>query len=144
MAERIACSACLLGYACKYDGGSNFDPAVVAFLRGFEVIPICPEELGGLRTPRIPAEIQNDGRVINREGEDVSVFFERGKIATLAILRAAGCQKAVLKDGSPSCGTTYLYDGTFSHRAIFGIGICAKHLQDNGITIVDIHEKGQR
>lgn len=144
MKERIACSACLLGHACKYDGGSNFDPKVVAFLQGCEVIPVCPEMLGGLSTPRIPAEIQADGTVLNRENLDVTPFFERGKTATLAILREAGCDRIILKDGSPSCGTTYVYDGSFTHRAVPGMGVCARYLRDNGIKIVDIHEKGQR
>ncbi len=144
MEKRIACSACLLGFACKYDGGSNFDPRIVSLLRGYEVLPVCPEVLGGLPTPRVPAEIQPDGTVRTRDNLDVTAYFTEGKIATLAVLRTAGVESIVLKDGSPSCGTSYVYDGSFTHRAVPGMGICARYLRNNGITIVDLCEKGQR
>lgn len=144
MPEPIACSACLLGIACKYDGGSNFDPSVLRFLAGRRVVPVCPEVLGGLPTPRIPCEIQPDGTVRNRAGEDVTAFFERGKQAALALLQKEGCREVLLKDGSPSCGFSRIYDGTFTNRRIPGMGITARYLKDHGITILDIREKGQR
>jgi len=144
MKGKIALSACLLGLACKYDGTSNLDPVLISSLRGWEIIPVCPEILGGMPTPRVPSEIQSDGRIKNQIGEDVTAYFERGMTETLAILRRNGCERIILKDGSPSCGFLRIYDGTFSHRKIPGMGITAKYLHDNGITIVDIHEKGQR
>lgn len=144
MNGKIAVSACLLGFDCRYDGTSNLDPELVSHLRGCEIIPVCPETLGGMSTPRIPSEIRSDGRVLNQTGEDVTAFFERGKVETLALLRRNGCDRILLKDGSPSCGYLRIYDGTFRHRKIPGMGITAKYLQDNGITIVDHHEKGQR
>jgi uncharacterized protein YbbK (DUF523 family) len=144
MKKSIAVSACLLGIACRYDGGSNPDQEVIAFVKGRPVIPVCPEILGGMTTPRRPAEIQPDGRVLDNERNDVSACFQHGKEETLALLRKQGCIRIILKDGSPSCGFTRIHDGTFSHRQIPGHGITAQYLADNGITIVDIHKIGQR
>ncbi|MDD3126639.1 MAG: DUF523 domain-containing protein [Candidatus Izemoplasmatales bacterium] len=144
MKKTIAVSACLLGCDCKYNGGSNLDEDVVKFVKGYKVVSVCPEVLGGMSTPRIPSEIQPNGKVMNKAGEDVSAFFERGKVATLAILKAQQCTEIVLMDGSPSCGYTQVYDGTFTRHYIPGIGITAKFLTDNGISIVDPHKNGQR
>jgi uncharacterized protein YbbK (DUF523 family) len=144
MKKVLAVSACLLGCDCKYSGGNNLDPAVLKWIQGYKVIPVCPEVLGGMTTPRIPSEIQTDGTVRNQQGEDVSAFFEHGKQATLAILKAQGCNEIILKDGSPSCGFTHIYDGTFSNHLIPGMGITAHYLTDNGIKIVELHKKGQR
>jgi uncharacterized protein YbbK (DUF523 family) len=144
MKKTIAVSACLLGHDCKYNGGSNLDEPVIRFVKGYKVIPVCPEVLGGLTTPRSPAEIQPNGRVMNRDGQDVTPFFDRGKVETLKVLLENNCTEIILKDGSPSCGYSQIYDGTFSYTLTPGIGITAKYLTDNGITIVDLHKLGQR
>jgi len=144
MKKTIAVSACLLGHDCKYNGGSNLDEPVIRFVKGYKVIPVCPEVLGGMTTPRSPSEIQPDGSVKNRDGIDVTAYFDRGKVEALAVLRKNNCTEIILKDGSPSCGYTVIYDGTFDSRLISGMGTTAKYLQDNGITIVDIHKLGQR
>lgn len=144
MEKKIAVSACLLGYQCKYDNTDNFSSNVIQKLGGWKVIPICPEQLGGMTTPRIPSEIQKDGiTVLNKNGQDVTAFFERGAKATLLILQQEGCQKAILKENSPSCGVHHVYDGTFTHTLIEGFGVTAKYLKENGITIISDLEKGE-
>ncbi|MDD3841934.1 MAG: DUF523 domain-containing protein [Candidatus Izemoplasmatales bacterium] len=144
MKKIIAVSACLLGCDCKYNGGSNLDENVIQFVKGYKVVSVCPEVLGGMTTPRKPSEIQPDGSVMNKIGEDVSAYFDRGKLATLAILKQNNCTEIILKDGSPSCGYTQVYDGTFTYKLISGKGITTQYLTDNGITIVDFHKIGQR
>lgn len=136
--ETIGVSACLLGIHCKYNGGHNLNEGVVDYVRGKEVVLICPEVFGGLGTPRIPSEIQEDGRVINREGLDVTKHFTIGKEHTLELLRNNNCKKVILKDGSPSCGHRTIYDGTFNHIKIKGLGVTAKYLIDNEIEIIDL------
>ena len=138
MREVIAVSACLLGYNCKYNGKNNFNPKLVKQLKDNIVLPICPEEFGGLTTPRIPSEIQKDGRILNEVGQDVSCCFQRGLLVTLEMMRHHQSTKAILKDGSPSCGFTQVYDGTFTGTKIEGMGVTAKHLFQNGVTILNI------
>ncbi len=144
MDQVIAVSACLLGYNCKYNGGNNLDVKLINKLDGFRIIPICPEQLGGLSTPRIPSEILPDGiTVYDQLGHDTTLFFERGKQATLLLLQQENCTKAILKDGSPSCGYKTIYDGTFTHTLIPGEGITCKYLKANGISIIDVTEEGE-
>ena len=100
------------------------------------LVPVCPEELGGLSTPRIPSEIK-DGKVINKEGEDVTAFFEKGAQKALEIARKEGVRVAILKQGSPSCGSKRICDGTFSGKKISGEGIAARKLIENGIPVFD-------
>ena len=138
MREVIAVSACLLGYNCKYNGKNNFNPKLVKQLKDNIVLPICPEEFGGLTTPRIPSEIQKDGRILNEVGQDVSCCFQRGLLVTLEMMRQHQSTKAILKDGSPSCGFTHIYDGTFTNTKIEGMGVTAKRLLQNGVTILNI------
>mgnify|MGYP001273007892 CR=1 FL=1 len=138
MRERIAVSACLLGVNCKYNGGHNLNQKVIDYINGKEVVMICPEVFGGLGTPRIPCEIQSDGRVINREGLDVSENFRTGKEKTFELLEQNRCKRVILKDGSPSCGYKTVYDGTFSNRKTKGLGVTAKYLLEKGIEIVDL------
>lgn len=135
--ERVAVSACLLGEACRYDGKAAPCPEAVALAQDFELVPICPEQLGGFPTPRTPAEIVPGGRVVNRAEEDVTEAFERGARASLEIARAAGCTRAVLKSRSPSCGVRAVYDGTFTGTLVPGRGIAATALAQAGIEVVD-------
>ena len=136
---KILVSACLLGENCKYSGGNNRSEAVLRFLKGHEVIPVCPEVLGGLPVPREPAEIV-DGTVRVRTGRSVDEEYRRGAGKALAIGRERGAELAVLQPRSPSCGCREIYDGTFSHKRIPGKGVFAQLLEENGIKAVDADE----
>lgn len=134
---KIMVSACLLGENCKYNGGSNDHPQLREFVKGHEVIPVCPEVLGGLPTPRVPAEIVN-GRVINREGESVDEAFRNGARRALDIALCRKPDLIVLQSRSPSCGVNEIYDGSFSGRRIPGMGVFAKMAADAGFRVTDV------
>ena len=104
--------------------------------RGHELIPVCPEVQGGLPTPRPPAERQRDGRVVNREGTDVTESYQAGAKLALKTALEQGCELAVLKERSPSCGSGEIYDGTFSRRLIPGDGVTAQQLRQAGIKVL--------
>lgn len=127
-------SACLCGINCKYDGKNNLNTALMERVMRGELLPVCPEVLGGLPIPRVPCEIK-DGRVFTRDGRDVTEEFRLGAKKTLEIARAAGAKKAILKQRSPSCGCGKIYDGSFSGRIIPGYGITAAMLKKNGIDV---------
>ena len=137
MKEKILVSACLLGTNCKYNGGNNYDPSIDEYLKDYEIIPICPEVLGGLSTPRHPSEIK-DNKVINNKGEDVTSFFIKGAELTLEIAKKHNVKKALLKAKSPSCGNGKIYDGTFTDTLTEGDGITTKLLKENGIEIITL------
>ena len=133
----ILVSACLLGAACRYDGKSV--PCAVlteAAARGIRLIPFCPEIYGGLPTPREPAERRGD-RVIARDGRDVTAEYRRGAEEALRLCRLFGCEAAILKEKSPSCGCGRVYDGTFSSTLTQGDGVTAALLKANGISVID-------
>lgn len=147
---RICVSACLLGERCKYDGGSNLVPGLGEWLaaRGCEVIIVCPEVLGGLTTPRVPAEI-SCGRVLTAAGDDVTAAFERGVDRALVACGASvascadgskaattGVDCAILQPRSPSCGVGRIYDGTFSGRLVAGDGLFARELIAHGVPVI--------
>ena len=132
MKEKLLVSACLLGENCKYSGGNNYTPAVEALKEKFDVIPVCPEQMGGLPTPRIPAERVGE-KVLTREGADVTAEYRKGAEGALAIAKANGVKFAVLQERSPSCGSECVYDGTFSGKLIPGQGVTAQLLEENGI-----------
>lgn len=136
---KIVVSACLLGENCKYSGGNNRNEKLLAYLKGHEVIPVCPEVMGGLPIPRAPAEIV-DGVVRTEAGTSVDNEFRRG--AEIALQRALdqGAELAILQSRSPSCGPKEIYDGTFSKHKIPGQGIFAARLTECGIPIVDIED----
>lgn len=136
MKEKILISACLLGENCKYSGGNNYHPAVEALREGYELIPVCPERMGGLPTPRVPAERAGD-RVINRDGADVTDAFRLGAEKALETARTLGISKAVFQVRSPSCGCGTIYDGTFSGKLVPGKGVTAQLLEQSGIEICD-------
>lgn len=134
----ILVSHCFLGEPCRYDGASRLDKQVLALHRaGHNLIPVCPEVLGGLDVPRSPAELQPDGRVLTRDGEDVTAAYRAGAERALELAREHGCTAAVLKARSPSCGSGEVYDGTFSHTVTPGWGVTARLLADNGIEVMD-------
>ncbi len=135
--KKILVSACLYGYCTRYDGKSNLlrDKTFMEWKNRGLLVPVCPEELGGLSTPRKPSEIK-DGRVINSAGEDVTENFESGADKALKIAKENNVLFAILKDGSPSCGCKQIYDGSFTNTKISGSGVCAKHLLENGIVVL--------
>ena len=134
----ILVSRCMLGEPCRYDGRSVPVPELEKLRQaGHVLIPVCPEVLGGLPTPRSPAERQPDGRVVNRAGEDVTAAYLEGAGRTLALALEAGCTLAVLKAKSPSCGCHEIYDGSFTGRLVPGQGVAARLLEESGIRVVD-------
>ena len=139
MKQMILVSACLLGINCKYDGGNNFNRKVFDLVKEGKAIPVCPEQLGGLKTPRIPSEVKIiDGKryVVNSEGENVTEQFEKGAIEVLNIAQKLGIKKAVLKSKSPSCGVNKIYSGNFDKQLVDGNGITADLLIKNGIEVI--------
>ena len=134
--ENILVSACLLGVNCRYDGGNGRREWVVSLMERYNLIPVCPEQLGGLKTPREPAERQGTDSVMDRTGKDVTEYFIRGAEETLKIAELYGCKRAILKERSPSCGHGMIYDGTFSGKRVPGSGVTASLLEENGITVM--------
>ena len=131
-------SACLCGCDCKYNGKNNKNESCVELLKRGKAVLVCPEQLGGMTTPRVPSEIlKNDGKisVISKEGKDVSKEFKKGAKEALKIAKLVDAKVAILKNGSPSCGSKYIYDGTFSNNKIEGKGITAKLFMENGIEV---------
>lgn len=131
----ILVSACLLGINCRYDGGGGKNEAVAELMKDHHLIPVCPEQLGGMATPREPAE-RRGGRVLNKAGEDVTEYYMRGARETLKLAKLYNCKYAVLKERSPSCGCGFIYDGTFSGNKKPGDGVTAELLKSQGITVL--------
>jgi len=132
----VLVSACLLGEPCRYDGEAVPSEAVTALADTHGFVPVCPEVLGGLPTPRTPSEIQADGRVIDAAGADRTAAFEAGAREALRIAREHGCARAILKENSPSCGANRVYDGTFSGTLVPGEGKTAALLAKAGIEVL--------
>lgn len=129
------CSACLLGIKCRYDGKEKRNRKVINLSRKEILIPVCPEQLGGLSTPREPAEHKGK-KVVTKSGKDVSENFEKGANQVLEIVKLYGIQAAILKQRSPSCGCGQIYDGTFSGKIIKGDGVTVALLKKNGIQVI--------
>ena len=136
---KILVSACLLGVECRYKGDSCRCDAVRALAERNVLIPVCPEQLGGLATPRPPAERQG-GKVIANTGLDVTAQYKKGAEAALAIAKLNGADFAILKANSPSCGKGVIYDGTFSGGKCEGNGVTTELLTANGIPVYSEEE----
>ena len=130
----IAISACLLGQNCRYDGASKTYEKIDKLKEKYNLIPICPETLGGLSTPRVASEIIGD-KVINKDGFDNTMYFVNGAQKALDICIKNKCKIAILKESSPSCGVNLIYDGSFSGIKIKGMGITSRQLIAFGIKI---------
>jgi uncharacterized protein YbbK (DUF523 family) len=136
-------SACLCGVNCKYNGKNNLNERCLKLFREGKAVLVCPEQLGGLQTPRNPVELdstaskvlEGNGKVLSNESEDVTKQFVNGAYETLKIAKELGATKAILKEGSPSCGVNFVYDGTFTGNKIKGKGITALLLENEGITV---------
>lgn len=131
---KLLVSACLLGVRCRYDGASKPHPLVEELAKRHTLVPVCPEQLGGLSTPRPPAERQGD-RVRTAAGVDVTEQYCRGAEEALRLCRIFGCEATVLKERSPSCGYGAVYDGTFTGTLTAGNGVTAELLTAHGISV---------
>ena len=139
-------SACLLGMKCAWDGKDIYrSDKAIALLNSETLMPICPEQLGGLKTPRAPQEIQGgtgedvlDGKckVLNIDGEDVTQKFINGAVETLKIARLFHIEEFIGKSRSPSCGCGQIYNGTFSRELIGGDGVTTALLKRNGVRVI--------
>lgn len=135
----IVVSACLAGIKCRWDGEVRPCQKVIDLVKQGKAIPLCPEQLGGLTTPRMPSE-QKGGKVFTKEGKDVTTEFETGAKEALKIAKLINCKEAILKSKSPSCGSGRIYDGTFSGNLIEGDGIFAKLLKEHNIKVLTENE----
>lgn len=136
---KILVSACLLGENCKYNGGSNYHPAVAEYGKGRDILPICPELLAGLGCPRTPIEIV-DGVLRDRDGNNVDAPLRAAVAKILDSLRGEEIRCAILQSRSPTCGVNQVYDGSFSGRLIPGSGVFAQALREAGIQVVDAED----
>jgi uncharacterized protein YbbK (DUF523 family) len=127
-------SACLAGFPCRYDGKARPCAQVVELIKAGKAIPVCPEQLGGLPTPRTSCEIR-EGRVVDADGRDRTEAFERGARAVLRIAQTYGATEALLQSRSPSCGSGWIYDGSFTKTLTAGDGVTARLLKENGIQV---------
>lgn len=138
----IVASACLCGINCKYSGGNNENPFIKALFKEGKIIPLCPEQLGGLKTPRTPAEIIKNKRPVgdypcvqSKDGVDVTEAFIKGATEVLKVCKELNIKYAILKSNSPSCGKGFIYDGTFTGTLTTGNGITTEMLLKNGIKV---------
>ena len=136
---KIMVSACLMGENCKYNGGNNLNEKVLEYVRGHEVISVCPEVMGGLPIPRVPAEIV-EGVVTAKDGRNVDKEFRTGAEKALEIAMENQVDLVILQSRSPSCGVKQIYDGTFTGKRMDGQGVFAKMLAAKGIHILDVEE----
>lgn len=137
-------SSCLCGVNCKYSGGNNFNKKCLELVNEGKGILVCPEQLGGLSTPRKPSEIigksenilEGIDKIIDKSNIDVTKEFLKGAEETLKIANLYNIKKAILKEGSPSCGVNYVYDGSFTGKKIKGHGLTTELLIRNGIKVI--------
>ena len=134
MKPRILVSACLLGVNCRYDGGGKAAGGIAELMAIAELIPVCPEILGGLPTPRVPSERAGE-RVVTKDGRDVTDAFQRGAGEALKLAELFGAERALLKERSPSCGSGQIYDGSFTGGLVSGDGVTAALLKARGIAV---------
>ena len=135
----ILVSACLLGEKCKYNGGDNYCPAVIAYVKDQNVIPVCPEMRAGMGCPRIPIEIAN-GVLIDQNGKNVDATMRTAIAEIMADIKDEEVTCAILKSRSPTCGVRQVYDGTFSGKLVSGSGLFAQALKDAGYQVIDSEE----
>lgn len=142
-------SACLLGIECRWDGRSKPCDKLIEMMKEGKLIPICPEQLSGFSTPRIPCEVVNgDGegvaigknKVINKNGDDVTANFVKGAEQSLKIAKMVGATEFIGANKSPSCGKGMTYDGSFSGKLVKGNGVTAALFEKNGIKVTNVND----
>ena len=131
----LAVSACLAGVSCRYNGEPYTVPELAELVLAGDALPLCPERLGGLPSPRKPVEWCDD-QAVDEAGGDWTAAFTAGAEKAVRITAAAGCTGAILKARSPSCGCGCIYDGSFSHRRIEGDGIFCRLLRETGVQVI--------
>lgn len=133
---KLLISGCLLGLACRYDGKCRPlpDNIIISLKEKFQLIPVCPEQLGGLSTPRNPSERVAD-KVISNAGDDVTEQYQKGAEEVLKLAKLFECKAALLKEKSPACGNGLIYDGTFRKNLVAGDGVATELLKRNGIRV---------
>lgn len=139
----ILVSACLVGVNCKYNGENNFNQKVFDLVKSGKAIPICPEQLGGLATPRTPVEIEvinGKKHAIDKDGIDVTKEYIKGAKEVLELAKKLNIKKAILQPRSPSCGVNKIYNGNFDKTLVDGNGLTAELLKENGIEILSSDE----
>ena len=136
--KTILISACLLGVACRHDGRTKpLSKEIIEYLKTqYHLIPVCPEIMGGLPTPRLPAEISPEGNVMRKDGKNITENYRRGAEEALRLAEIFQCKNAVLKERSPSCGAGKIYDGSFTNTLTSGNGIAADLLIHHGIRVI--------
>lgn len=139
MKEKILISACLLGQKVRYDGKSKEVKGLIELTKYYDLIPMCPECSGGLKIPRVPSEIVND-KVLSKSGRDVTSNYNDGAYMASTICRLYHIKLAVLKERSPSCGTHFIHDGSFTDKVIEGQGITARKLTSMGVKCINEDE----
>ena len=139
--KKLLISSCLLGNDCKYSGGNNRlgDAALAALREKYDLIPVCPETAGGLPIPREPSE-RVGARVLSKSGRDVTAEYAKGADTAQTLARRFGCEAALMKANSPSCGSGEIYDGTFSGVLIPGSGTAVERLYALGIPVYSERE----
>lgn len=135
--KNILVSACLLGVCCRYDGAEKADERILKLLKRKDIalIPVCPEQWGGMETPRLPCERRGE-KVVNREGGDMTAHYQKGAEQVLKVAELYQCDTAILKEKSPSCGKGRIYDGTFTRTLTDGDGMTAALLARHGIQVI--------
>lgn len=136
---KILVSSCLLGENCKYSGGNNYNPSVMEYVKGKEVLALCPEMLAGMGCPRTPIEIV-DGVLMDRNGNNVDAAMRDAVTKAMEMVRREDIQCAILQSRSPTCGVNQVYDGSFSGRLIQGSGIFAQALMEAGFPVTDAED----
>ncbi len=136
---KILVSACLLGENCKYDGGNNYSAAVAEYIKGKEVLAVCPEMMAGLGCPRTPIEIVN-GVVMDSNGNSVDTAIRGAVAKAMERIAKEEIECAILQSRSPTCGVNQIYDGSFSRKRITGSGVFAQALKDAGIKVIDVED----
>lgn len=136
---KVVVSACLLGEKCKYNGGDNENEAVKDFVKGKEILALCPEMAAGLGAPRAPVEIR-EGRIVTKAGEDKTEQYAQGVAHSMEKVKAFSPDLCILKSKSPTCGIHCIYDGSFSGKLVEGSGLWAKALADAGYALKDEKE----
>ena len=137
---KILVSACLLGVCCRYDGKTKPSESIIALSKEHQLIPVCPEQLGGLSTPRPPAERQGD-EIRRQDGGDVTAEYKKGAQEAARLYDLLQCDCAILKSRSPSCGSGVIYDGSFSGAFREGDGVTAQLLKEKGIPVFSDEEE---
>lgn len=136
----ILVSACLAGWNCRFKSDNKENEKIIQLIKDGKAIPICPEQLIGLPTPRKACEGPINGKTFSEDGEDFTEIFTKAAKATLELCKKYNCDKAILKAYSPSCGCNEIYDGTFTGKLIKGDGITARLLKENGIEVLNENE----